>query len=469
MSAVTNSVTPLPRLWLAVALLGWGVLTDNLSGAIVMALIIEGITAAPIKWALTTRDFHRAADLTSVVFALVTVVQFSRYSVHGIYQILKVAPYCFFPLVLVERASTAQTLPLSALFYSLRRQQDFGPRIDIVPHYLCLCLLAASSGAHRDARYAAFCVAIVLGMLVAARPRRYPWTRWTLALVLAAMVAGLTQLGIERTARWLEDSVMYWVNQFPWSLNDPNRAVTAIGTIGRLKLSDQIRIRVTPSAAVKLPLLLHEASYDVFNFGSWTAHEAPFTALDKRADRAAWDINGGAEGRRARIDISVQHRHELALLPVPRGTRLIASEEIAELQRNRFGTLLAESPPGALAFTVEQAAPYSLEPRSAAMVRPQRSAPRASVNFSSTTSNTRWCNPTPLPGAHRWQISCARRGAAIVNISPRRRCCYCAQPASPHVTPSAMWSRITVPWSAPISLARATPMRGRWPMSMGPG
>lgn len=362
MSAVTNSVTPLPRLWLAVALLGWGVLTDNLSGAIVMALIIEGITAAPIKWALTTRDFHRAADLTSVVFALVTVVQFSRYSVHGIYQILKVAPYCFFPLVLVERASTAQTLPLSALFYSLRRQQDFGPRIDIVPHYLCLCLLAASSGAHRDARYAAFCVAIVLGMLVAARPRRYPWTRWTLALVLAAMVAGLTQLGIERTARWLEDSVMYWVNQFPWSLNDPNRAVTAIGTIGRLKLSDQIRIRVTPSAAVKLPLLLHEASYDVFNFGSWTAHEAPFTALDKRADRAAWDINGGAEGRRARIDISVQHRHELALLPVPRGTRLIASEEIAELQRNRFGTLLAESPPGALAFTVEQAAPYSLEP-----------------------------------------------------------------------------------------------------------
>ena len=362
MNTTISDLTPLPRLWLALALLGWGVLTDNLSGAVVMALLIEGITAAPIKWALNERDFHRAADLTSVIFALITVVQFSRYGVHGIYQILKVAPYTFFPLALVQRASTAQTLPLSALFYSLRRQQNFSARLDIVPHYLCLCLLAASSGAARDVRYIGFCVALVLGMLLAARPQRYGWPRWALAVTLAIMVAGLTQLGLARSQRWMEDAVMYWVNQFPWTLNDPNRAVTAIGTIGRLKLSDQIRIRVTPSAAVKLPLLLQEASYDIFNFGSWTALQAPFSALDKRSTASAWDINGAALGPRARIELSVQHRSELALLPVPRGTRLVASDEIAELQRNRFGTLMSESPPGALRYTVEHAAPTSVEP-----------------------------------------------------------------------------------------------------------
>ena len=362
MTNTTMTITPLPRLWLALALLGWGVLTDNLSGAIVMALLAEGITAAPIKWALTERDFHRAADLTSVIFALITVVQFSRYSVHGIYQILKVAPYTFFALVLVQRASTAQTIPLSALFYSLRRQQDFSARIDIVPHYLCLCLLAASSGADGDVSYSVLCAAIIMGILVAARPQRYNWPRWVLAVVLAAITAGLTQLGLERTQSWLEDSVMYWVNQFPWSLNDPNRAVTAIGTIGRLKLSDQIRIRVKPNAAVKLPLLLQEASYDVFSFGSWTAKQAPYAALDQRANAPVWDINGATQGPRARIELSVQHRRELALLPVPRGTRLIASDEISELQNNRFGTLMTESPPGALRYTVEHATPVSVEP-----------------------------------------------------------------------------------------------------------
>ena len=362
MTVMAQPSIPLPRLWLALALIGWGGLTNNLSGAIVMALLLEGISAAPLKWALTARNFHRAADLTSVLFALITVVQFSRYSVLGIYQILQVAPYGFFPLVLVQRASTAQSMPMSALFYSLRRQRDYSARIDIAPPYVCLCLLAASSGAARDWRYLAFCGVLVFGMLLAARPQRYRWTHWLGALTLAVVVAGLTQLGIERSQRALENAVLYWVNQFPWSLQDPNRAVTAIGTIGRLKLSDQIRLRVTPSGDLKLPLLLQEASYDVFNFGSWQAHEAPFAALDTRADGATWAVNEQGPNARARLEISVQHRHELSLLPLPRGTRVVASKEIAELQNNRFGTLMAESPPGALRFAVEYAAPASVEP-----------------------------------------------------------------------------------------------------------
>ena len=362
--STASVITPLPRLWLALTLLGWGLLTDNLAGALVMAVLIEGITFAPIKWALAEREFHRAADLTSVIFALITVVQFSRYSVHGIYQILKVAPYCFFPLALIQRASTAQTIPMSALFYSLRRQQDYRARLDVVPYYLALCLLAASTGAVQDARYAAFCAAIVLGILLAARPRRYPWRTWLLCLTVSAVLAGLTQLGVLRTQRWLESSMLYWVNQFPWALNNPNREVTAIGTIGRLKLSDQIRLRVTPSTAVKLPLLLQEASYDIFNFGSWSAQQAPFAALDKRADRAAWnvDVAAPAPTSRTQLTIALQHRRELSLLPVPRGTHVVASDELAELQRNRFGTLMAESPPGALRYSVELGPPHANEP-----------------------------------------------------------------------------------------------------------
>lgn len=362
MSSTAVTRTPLPRLWPALALLGWGLLTDNLAGALVMALLIEGIGMAPIKWALAEREFHRAADLTSVVFALITVVQFSRYSVHGIYQILKVAPYCFFPLALVQRASTAQTIPMSALFYSLRRQRDFRQRLDVMPHYLALCLLAASTGPVHDGRYLAFCAAIVLGMLTAARPRRYAVGTWLACLALSAALAVLTQLGVLRAQRWVENSVMYWVNQFPWALNDPNREVTAIGTIGRLKLSDQIRLRVTPGPAVKVPLLLQEASYDVFNFGTWSARQAPFAAVDKRADAPVWDLDRAAGDPRTRLEISLQHRRELSLLPVPRGTHLVASDEIAELQRNRFSTLMSESPPGALRYSVEQGPSNANEP-----------------------------------------------------------------------------------------------------------
>lgn len=354
-------VAPMPPFWIAWTLLGWGLFTGNLTGAVVMAALLEGIARAPVKWRMAEREFHRAADLTSVVFAVVTVAQFSRYSVHGVYQILKVVPFCFFPLLLAQRASTAQTIPMSALFYSLRRQQDYRERLDVAPAYIALCLLAASTGAPRDPRFAAFAVAVVLGLLVAARPRRHGWPRVALALCLAAALAAATQFGMLRAQRWLEASFLYWVNQFPWAADNLNREVTAIGAIGRLKLSDRIRLRVLPSPDLELPLLLQEASFDTFNFGTWAAHQAPFAALDQRVGAAAWDV--APPGRAARrLTLSLQHRRELALLPAPRGTRVVASGAIAELQKNRFGTLMAEAPPGELRYTVESAYPLATEP-----------------------------------------------------------------------------------------------------------
>ena len=107
---------PMPRFWIGLALIVWGVFTDSLLPAVLMAVMLEALGHGPIKWALRDLDYHRAADLTTAIFAVMTIVQFSRYSVHGIYEVLAILPYCFFPLVLVQRASTEQTIPMSALF-----------------------------------------------------------------------------------------------------------------------------------------------------------------------------------------------------------------------------------------------------------------------------------------------------------------------------------------------------------------
>ena len=163
----------MPRFWVTIALVSWGSFTDNLAGALVMALMLEAIGFTSIKWAMADREFHRAADLTSVIFALVTAIQFSRYSVHGIYEILRVAPYCMFPLIIAQRASTKQTIPMSALFYSLRRQKNVDRRLDIAPHYIALCILAASTTPHRGVYFTFATALIIVGLLVVARPRRY--------------------------------------------------------------------------------------------------------------------------------------------------------------------------------------------------------------------------------------------------------------------------------------------------------
>lgn len=360
--AAQAAVKPMPRGWLSLALLGWGFFADALPSAVVMLLMLEGVGLSPVKWNLGVREFHRAADLTSVVFAIVTIAQFSRYSVHGIYQILAAAPYCFFPLLLAQRASVARTIPMSALFYSLRRYPEHDRALDIAPHYLVVCMLAASTSASGGYGFIAFSAVLLIGLLLRMRPRRYRLWQCLASIVLALSLAALTQLGMLRTQQLLEQSFMYWLNQFPWSSSDPNRAMTAIGAIGRLKLSDQIRVRVTPADGLQLPLMLQEASYDTFKFGSWSAPAADFEALDKISNRDAWNSSIVPSTSNESFEITIQHRRELTVLPVPRGTRQVVADEIAELQQNRFGTLLAESPPGALRFRAIAGPPYAVEP-----------------------------------------------------------------------------------------------------------
>ena len=354
---------PMPRFWVGLALIVWGVFTDSLLPAVLMAVMLEALGHGPIKWALRDLDYHRAADLTTAIFAVMTIVQFSRYSVHGIYEVLAILPYCFFPLVLVQRASTEQTIPMSALFYRLRARDDLPRwRVDVDPYYVITCILSAGTAVRQGITFIVVIGVLIVGVLAASRPRRYSAWLWAAMMSTAMLATAATQIGILTTQKHLEASFLYWVNQFPWAHHDPNMAFTAIGAIGRLKLSDQIRLRVIPGPGVQVPMLLPEASFDSFKFGTWSANNAKFEALDKIAGRDAWQIDRSQAAAPASVEIIVQHRQELVRLPLPRGTRVVESGEIAELQDNRFGAILAESPPGALRYRATAGAPHTLEP-----------------------------------------------------------------------------------------------------------
>jgi transglutaminase-like putative cysteine protease len=240
-------------------------------------------------------------------------------------------------------------MPTSALFYSLRRVQDYRQRLDVAPYYLVMCMLAASTGDSAAGTYLAAMSVLIVGVASATRSRRYGWWQWAAAAGLAALLSTGSVLGLLRAQTYMETAFMYWMNQFPW-LPDPNRTMTAIGSIGRLKLSDRIRVRVMPHDDLQFPLLLQEASYDRFSYGTWNATAAEFEALEQRRNGTGWDVATATASQGVRATLSYQHRRELALLPLPRGTRAVESPEIVEIKRNRFGTLLSESPPGALLY-----------------------------------------------------------------------------------------------------------------------
>lgn len=347
----------LPKFWVGLCLLIWGAFTEQLALAIGLAVIAEFGAFSPIKWELSETHFYRVADLTSVLFALVAIYQFNEFSIYGIYRILALLPVCIFPLLVAERYSTTGAIPLSSLFLSLRRRVKHGLEQDrligVSLPFVFVCVLAASTGDVNDMVYLAAAFLLVTGALFARRVRRYGLPAWALTVVVAAALAFAVQSGVRLAQRQIEDSFAYWGNQFAWFQTDPNRELTAIGSIGRLKLSDRIRVRVRTPLSTPLPILLHEASYTKFELGMWSLAEGRFTAIDPIAETTTWRLGDGLSDEGARSgQIIIDHPADVGVAPLPYGATRIFGSEIIEIQRNQYGTTLVEALPGQLQYGV---------------------------------------------------------------------------------------------------------------------
>jgi len=348
-----------PPLWVGLSLVAWGVLTGHFVLGILLAVVAEFGSFTPVKWELTTAHFCRVADLTSVLFAAIAIYQFNEYSIYGIYRVLALLPVCVFPLLAAERYSTTGALPLSALFLSLRRRVRGGFEkeryVGVGFPFVIVAVLAASASQVSGFYYLAIAFVLVAGAMFGVRSPRYRLTSWLTTLTLIAIVGFAIQSGIRATQLKLEDSFSYWVNQFAWLQTDPRRELTSIGTIGRLKLSDRIRVRFDAPLSIPLPIALREASYSRFNLGMWSAPDGDvFEAIDPLPETTTWELHPAATqpGELRAADIIIEHGQDVGVVPLPYGTQRIDGDELIEIQRNGYGTTLLEALPGQLRYRV---------------------------------------------------------------------------------------------------------------------
>ncbi len=346
-----------PRFWLGACLLIWGFAVDQIALGIILATIAELGVFLPFKWALSENHFYRVADASSVIFACVTVYQFNEHSIYGIYRILALLPVCVFPLLMAERYSTAGNIPLSALFLSLRRRVRAGLErerfIEMEYPFVIICALSASAGDMSTPVYLGIAFTMIAGVLLVVRVRRYSLAMWTAALVASATVAIVIHIGFNVAQKGVEGSLSYWVNQFAWFQTDPMRTLTSIGSIGRLKLSDRIRVRVKAPLSIPLPIVLREASYSKYSLGAWSSSDSEFIAIDPIPETTVWMLEEvGNEGALRTAKIIVKHPQDLAVAPLPYGTVKIFGSEVIEVQRSQFDTTLVEALPGQLEYAV---------------------------------------------------------------------------------------------------------------------
>jgi transglutaminase-like putative cysteine protease len=337
---------------ITLALVLWGWQNNSLLLAVLLPLPLW--LTQQLQWRLdiTDKNFNRVADFTSIIFFLFIVFQFSTRSAHGIFSILAALPYLFSPLIFAQHFSQAGDVPLQSLFISMRKKsRELGDieRINLNYPYLLVVLISSSAGHKQDILFY-ICISLIAAIsLYSIRPKRIKPFIWVPLLLLSIGMGYVLQNGLKIAQNQLEMMASTFIEQIMWRNRDPDKTRTAFGYIGKLKLSDQIHVRVKSDQAITNPVLLREASYTDFRFGLWSNDDSEFEPVDPTLEKE-WIFNQTGKTPKNRTlntyTISTYFNSDRAVIPLPHGIVKINNVPATEAEMNKFGAVNLGVKPG---------------------------------------------------------------------------------------------------------------------------
>jgi protein-glutamine gamma-glutamyltransferase len=346
-----------PPFLLAAAALFWGAQTGNWLVAIASAGLLEAPRYVERRWHLESAEFNRVADFCTVLlFAIAVYLYFTFGNPRAVTLLFQWMPVIVLPLALAQAWSTARALDLSVLFWSLRRNPMRQPvKLNLAYPAFVLWLLAASAANRHGAAFYLGLTLLTSWPLLRARPRSYA-IPLAAGMLLAAALAGFGgQLGLHRLQQWLEAAAPEWLAGGGTRTN-PYRSTTDIGTIGDLKLSQRILLRVEADPALTAPILLHRASYDDYVGGTWVARNARFEQLAPSGSApfgstSAWKLSDAAGPMR---QVTVHDDSDgNPVLSLPANTARIEGLDASEMKMNALGAVQIEHKPGFFSYRAQ--------------------------------------------------------------------------------------------------------------------
>jgi transglutaminase-like putative cysteine protease len=356
-----------PPFLLAAAALFWGLQSGQWVVAAAAAVLMELPRFNARRWPLQQADFNRIADVCIVVGIGLALYQYFTYgNPRAVTQVFLWSPVVLLPIALVVAWSTSRDIALSVLFWGLRFARN-QRRIGFNPGYplLVLWLLAASAANQSTPMFYAGIVLLVAWALWLARPRSHPAAQWLVGFVFAAGLGYAGQWGLNSAQLWLQEAAPEWLAG-GGTLTNPYRSSTDIGTLGELKMTEGIVLRIEADPELHTPLLLHRASYDDYRAGTWLARNArffPVEAVTTTPGPASWILDTGEPSGWLKVyDYSAGGKPVLSL---PQGTLRLDALSALELKRNALGAVQAENKPGYFSYIARFGAPASEAPPSA--------------------------------------------------------------------------------------------------------
>ncbi len=371
-----------PPLLLGMTLLFWGWQAGFLLVGALLAVALEGARFIKTRWDFSDEDFHRIWDfctlliLGGAIFAFTSnagpggvnsLFRGSALAVenkvglsgeHAATALLRWLPMILFPVVLAQAASPGGAVPLTAISIIMRwrrrralkrgRTMAPGRRTDVCYPYFILCLFSASI--HTNTSQGDHTLFWGIGALLTwalwpFRSRRFGVVVWASALALILAAGYLGQNALSRLEPWAEGYGAQWFVHFLRQKTDPNKNVTSLGQIGRLKLSGRIVIRLHPLGGGAPPTYLREGSYRNYRLQTWYAGRSrfDFDYLSHTTNESTWLLLPGKTNS-ATVKIACYLPGGKALLPLPTGSGELDDLNVYVLSANRSGMVLAEGP-----------------------------------------------------------------------------------------------------------------------------
>ena len=346
----TSSTLSTPPFLLATAALLWAWQSGGWIHAALAALaaaLLEGPRYSGKRWIFTLAELYRVSDFCVVLaLALGAYLYFSYGNPRAITLLFQWLPLLLLPLPLAQAWSPARSVDLSVLFWALRRQPPRRPMtLDLSWPCFALWLLGASAATAQSSVFFAGLVALCAWALASRRPRSFPVGLWAGLLLVAVTLGYAGHTGMHRFQQWLEESLPEWLAG--GTRTDPYRTSTAMGSLGELKKSDDIVLRIEGSPSERPPLL-HRASYDAYSGDGWVAVNGRFDGVPPEPGQS-WSFEPSRSRVKPEATRYTVHDFSPAgnpVLALPPGTGRLEQLSALGLRRNGLGAVQAERPAG---------------------------------------------------------------------------------------------------------------------------
>lgn len=273
---------------------------------------------------------------------------------------------CFLPLILVQQYALEPRMLLNTFSVFARRkmQKDRRQGREIDPvwiHfgyvYLVLIMVAAALGdADRRVFYVGCFTFAVLALFFGRRAGSQRPLAWGVSVCLAGVMGFLASIGIAQAYRYIETGSFLPSRARPF----PEESVTAIGRVGKLKLSPEIKWRVRVEEG-KVPSLMREAVFSEYGKGAW--RHQPGNGLERDEDWENEMATRGDQGSedyrlvfdRRDFDIDATGASKMIVtgplnavgptpLLLPSGARLLRGLQADGVDFNSLGTAVVVNP-----------------------------------------------------------------------------------------------------------------------------